>query len=177
MGGGVAGQDAGVHADGAIKAAEPEHGRAHEMGAAGGGIDFKTDAGADDAVFAVAKCAVECRMMIRVFFEHGEFAGGGSVAGLAAGDGAVDADFFAAHEINALMGDGDDDVGIVLRHCREDARGGSGRVLSADEFFRRLHARAAEPEQLGVGAGLAKSAKAGDCQSDRKELKYAACFH
>jgi hypothetical protein len=68
VGGGVAGEDADVHADGIVEPAEPEHGGANEVGAAGGGIDVKADAGADDAVFAIAKRAVERGAMVGVFF-------------------------------------------------------------------------------------------------------------
>jgi len=59
VGGGIAWQDADVHADGLIETAEPEHRRADEVSAAGGGVDVKADAGPDDAIFAVAKGAVE----------------------------------------------------------------------------------------------------------------------
>ena len=111
----------------------------------------QADAGADDAISAVAKCAVNRGTMIGVLFEDGEFAGGGFVAGLPAGDGAVDADLIADHKINTLAGDIDDDcdVGFVRRYGVEDARGGPGRVLFVDEFVGGFHPGMGEP--LGAG--------------------------
>jgi len=55
----IPGQNADVHADGVVEAAEPKHRGTNEMGAAGCGVDGKADAGPDDASIFVAKCTVE----------------------------------------------------------------------------------------------------------------------
>lgn len=108
--------------------------------------------------------------MIGIFFEDGEIAGGGFVAGLAAGDGAVDADFVADHEIDALAGDGDDDCDVGFIRCDgvEDTRSGPGRLLSVDEFFGGLHPGMGKP----LGARGAR-AEGGDGQGGGEAIEGA----
>jgi len=104
--------------------------------------------------------------MVWVFFEDCEAPGGGFVAGLAAGDGAVNADFVANHEIDALVRDGDDDMGIVLRHHVEDARSGPGRVLFVDEFAGGLHPRMIEK----LRGCVRRAGEGSDGQEDGQKL-------
>ena len=141
VGGGVAGEDADVHADGAVEAAEPAHGCAFVVGAAGGAVHFHGDAGADDASAFIEEVAVGGGAVVFVFFGDGETAGGRHACGFAAGDGGVYVNLLAGHEVGALFGEGDDDAGVVGVDDGGEFFVDDGRGLFADEFACAFHRR------------------------------------
>ena len=139
MGGGVAGEDADVHADGSVESAEPAHGGSFVAGAAGGAVHFHGDAGADDASTFVHEASVGGRAVVLVFFGDGEAAFGGHAGAFATGDGCVYVNLLAGHEVGALFGNRDDDVGVVGVDdvCEFFVDDGGG--LFADEFACAFH--------------------------------------
>ena len=112
VGGGVAGEVAGVHADGSVEAEEVEHGGADKFltrtGAVLAGVGIAVD---DFAGFDVFDDAVERGAVVDVFFSDLEAAGWCPVGGGSAGDGGDADELFALVEVGFLLGTVDADGG------------------------------------------------------------------
>ena len=113
MGGGVAGEVADVHADGAIEAHEVGHGGIFKdlagLGAVLAGVGIAID---DLPGGGVTDDAVKGGFVVLVFLGNFELSGGGGVSGLAGGDGAH------ADEAGAFV-----EVGFLFVALDDDGRG------------------------------------------------------
>src|SRR5207244_553109 len=92
---------------------EPFHRRAGEVRSARRRIDVSANAGAHDTAATVDEIAVETGMVVRVFFHDTEMSAWRFMSALARRNRSVGDNLFTDHQVSALFGNGNNDVGGV----------------------------------------------------------------
>ena len=149
MRGGITGQEAGVHADTALR-------QAHEVG--------------HGSVF------VEVGVVIKVFLGHREVAGRSFMAEFAAGDAAPRDELLIVVDVEALVGDGDDDVVDGGRRSRVGERpleAGESGILNASASAGGVSTGDGGGGMFGTVGGRVSLNRGGGEEGKKKGI----CFH